>query len=57
MKILPGHQKMESPGVVAMHANDAGARQIGDADWVEVYNGRGRLRLAPREYNRVCLLW
>ncbi len=45
---LPGHQKMESRGVVAMHANDAGARQIGDADWVEVYNGRGKLRLRAR---------
>ena len=45
---LPGHQKMESPGVMAMHAADAGARQIGDGDWVEVYNGRGMLRLRAR---------
>jgi anaerobic selenocysteine-containing dehydrogenase len=42
---LPGHQKMESPGRVAMHAQDAGARQIGEADWVEIYNARGKMQL------------
>jgi anaerobic selenocysteine-containing dehydrogenase len=42
---LPGHQKMESPGLVMMHAVDAGARQIGEADWVEIYNARGKIRL------------
>jgi molybdopterin guanine dinucleotide-containing S/N-oxide reductase-like protein len=42
---LPGHQKMESPGLVAMHASDASARQIRDADWVEVYNARGKILL------------
>jgi anaerobic selenocysteine-containing dehydrogenase len=42
---LPGHQKMESPGRVAMHAHDAGARQIGEADWVEIYNARGKMHL------------
>ncbi len=42
---LPGHQKMERPGELAMHADDASARQIGEADWVEVYNDRGTLRL------------
>jgi anaerobic selenocysteine-containing dehydrogenase len=42
---LPGHQKMESPGIVSMHSSDAGPRQIGEADWVEVYNARGKLRL------------
>jgi anaerobic selenocysteine-containing dehydrogenase len=46
---LPGHQKMESPGILAMHAGDAGARQIGEGDWVEVYNARGKIRL------RACL--
>jgi anaerobic selenocysteine-containing dehydrogenase len=42
---LPGHQKMESPGRVAMHAHDASARQIGEADWVEIYNARGKMQL------------
>jgi len=42
---LPGHQKMETPGLIAMHASDADARQIHDTDWVEVFNDRGKLRL------------
>ena len=42
---LPGHQKMESPGLITMHASDASARQIRDADWVEVYNARGKILL------------
>ena len=42
---LPGHQRMESPGLVMMHAVDAGARQISEADWVEIYNARGKIRL------------
>jgi anaerobic selenocysteine-containing dehydrogenase len=42
---LPGHQKMESPGRIAMHAQDADARQIGEADWVEIYNARGKMHL------------
>jgi anaerobic selenocysteine-containing dehydrogenase len=42
---LPTHQKMESPGLVMMHAVDADARQIGEADWVEIYNARGKIRL------------
>ncbi len=42
---LPGHQRMESPGIVAMHVVDANARQIGGGDWVEVYNARGKIRL------------
>jgi anaerobic selenocysteine-containing dehydrogenase len=42
---LPGHQRMESPGLVMMHAVDAGARQINEADWVEIYNARGKIRL------------
>ena len=28
-----------------IHASDASPRQIGEADWVEVYNGRGSLKL------------
>ncbi len=42
---LPTHQKMESPGLVMMHAVDADARQIVEADWVEIYNARGTIRL------------
>ncbi len=42
---LPGHQKMESPGLVMMHAVDAEAREIREADWVEIYNARGKIRL------------
>jgi anaerobic selenocysteine-containing dehydrogenase len=42
---LPGHQKMESPGIAVMHSSDAGIREIGEADWVEIYNARGKLRL------------
>ncbi len=45
---LPGHQKMESPGLAMMHAADASARQIGDGDWVEIYNARGKIRLRAR---------
>jgi anaerobic selenocysteine-containing dehydrogenase len=45
---LSGHQKMESPGIVAMHASDAGTRQVSDGDWVEIYNNRGKLRLRAR---------
>ena len=45
---LPGHRKMESPGLVMMHASDAGARQIHEADWVEIYNARGKFRLRAR---------
>jgi anaerobic selenocysteine-containing dehydrogenase len=45
---LPGHQKMETPGLAFMHANDASARQIGEADWVEIYNARGKMKLRAR---------
>jgi anaerobic selenocysteine-containing dehydrogenase len=45
---LPSHQKMESPGFVMMHASDAAPRQICDQDWVEIYNGRGKIRLRAR---------
>ncbi len=39
---------MESPGLAMMHADDAGARQICEADWVEIYNARGKIRLRAR---------
>src|SRR6202044_585025 len=42
---LPSHQKMETPGLAMMHASDAAARQIGGGDRVEIYNGRGTIRL------------
>jgi anaerobic selenocysteine-containing dehydrogenase len=45
---LPSHQKMESPGLVMMHASDASARQICEADWVEIYNARGKIHLRAR---------
>ena len=45
---LPSHQKMESPGLAMMHASDASARQIHEADWVEIYNARGKIRLRAR---------
>jgi anaerobic selenocysteine-containing dehydrogenase len=45
---LPGHQKMESPGFAMMHGSDACARQISDADWVEIFNARGKIRLRAR---------
>jgi anaerobic selenocysteine-containing dehydrogenase len=45
---LPGHQKMESPGLVFMHASDAAARQIGEAELVEIYNARGKIHLRAR---------
>jgi anaerobic selenocysteine-containing dehydrogenase len=45
---LPGHQKMESPGLVFMHASDAAARQIGEAELVEIYNARGKMQLRAR---------
>jgi anaerobic selenocysteine-containing dehydrogenase len=45
---LAGHQKMESPGLVFMHAADAAARQIGEAELVEIYNARGKMWLRAR---------
>jgi anaerobic selenocysteine-containing dehydrogenase len=45
---LPGHQKMESPGLLFMHASDAAARQIGEAELVEIYNARGKMELRAR---------
>ena len=45
---LPGHQKMESPGLLFIHASDAAARQIGEAELVEIYNARGKMRLRAR---------
>jgi anaerobic selenocysteine-containing dehydrogenase len=45
---LPGHQKMETPGLVFMHASDAAAREISEAEWVEIYNARGKIQLRAR---------
>jgi anaerobic selenocysteine-containing dehydrogenase len=44
---LPGHQKMEraKAGMLEMHPADAAARGIGNGDEVEVFNGRGAVRL------------
>ena len=44
---IPQHQKMESrtAGVLEMHATDAAARAIATGDAVEVFNGRGTIRL------------
>ena len=43
---LPGHQQMESPRSSSRcMPSDAGARQIREADWVEVFNARGTMRL------------
>jgi anaerobic selenocysteine-containing dehydrogenase len=50
---LPSHQKMESPGFALMHAVDAKARQICDADWVEIYNARGKIHLRARVVDSV----
>ena len=44
---LPGHQKMEvgKEGRLEMHPGDAAARGIATGDPVEVFNGRGSVRL------------
>ena len=44
---LPGHQKMESPGIVVMmHAATPAHDRSGEADWVEIYNARGKIEPA-----------
>jgi anaerobic selenocysteine-containing dehydrogenase len=45
---LASHQKMESPGLLFLHASDAKARHIAEADRVEVFNARGRIELRAR---------
>ncbi|HTY83168.1 MAG TPA: molybdopterin-dependent oxidoreductase, partial [Silvibacterium sp.] len=47
---LPVHQKMENGhhATLEMHANDARPRGIADGDLVDVFNGRGRLRLRAK---------
>jgi anaerobic selenocysteine-containing dehydrogenase len=44
---IPRHQKMEArtTGLLEMHAMDAAARGIRTGDAVEVFNGRGRIKL------------
>lgn len=43
----PGHQRMEvrTAGVLEMHESDAAPRGIVNGDDVDIFNGRGRLRL------------
>jgi anaerobic selenocysteine-containing dehydrogenase len=43
----PGHQRMESrtAGVLEMHATDAAPRGVVNGDEVDIFNGRGRIRL------------
>jgi anaerobic selenocysteine-containing dehydrogenase len=45
---LPAHQRMEAKtaGVLEMHSSDAKARGITEGDEVEVFNGRGKVRLS-----------
>jgi anaerobic selenocysteine-containing dehydrogenase len=47
---LETHQQMErrTAGVLEMHRNDAAARGISTGDEVQVWNGRGRIRLVAR---------
>ena len=47
---LEGHQAMErrTAGVLEMHASDAADRGIATGDEVNVWNGRGRIRLVAR---------
>jgi anaerobic selenocysteine-containing dehydrogenase len=47
---LPTHQAMErrTAGVLEMHASDAAARGIATGDEVQVWNGRGQIRLVAR---------
>jgi len=51
----PGHQRMEArtAGVLEMHSQDAAARGVVTGDEVEIFNGRGRLRLKARVDGRV----
>jgi anaerobic selenocysteine-containing dehydrogenase len=51
----PGHQRMEArtAGVLEMHEDDARARGVASGDEVEVFNGRGRLRLKALVEDRV----
>ena len=47
---IPRHRRMEArgAGMLEMHPADARARGIADGDAVEVFNGRGSLRLRAR---------
>ncbi|MBS1800335.1 MAG: molybdopterin-dependent oxidoreductase [Acidobacteria bacterium] len=44
---IPVHQRMEAKtaGILEMHASDAAPRGIASGDEVEIFNGRGRIRL------------
>jgi anaerobic selenocysteine-containing dehydrogenase len=49
------HQRMEAAtaGVLEIHAEDAAARGVKAGDWVEVFNGRGRIVLVAKPSARV----
>jgi anaerobic selenocysteine-containing dehydrogenase len=51
----PGHQRMEAKtaGVLEMHATDAAARGVLHGDEVEIFNGRGRIRLRAQIGDKV----
>jgi anaerobic selenocysteine-containing dehydrogenase len=46
----PVHQRMEreTAGALEMHAKDAAARGVAGGDWVEIFNGRGRMVLRAK---------
>jgi molybdopterin guanine dinucleotide-containing S/N-oxide reductase-like protein len=45
---VPSVHEMEEPGLLEMHAGDAGARGIADGDRVRVFNQRGEVSLLAR---------
>ena len=51
-----GHQRMEArtAGVLEMHETDASSRGVSNGDEVEIFNGRGRIRLKARIGNKVA---
>ncbi len=51
----PGHQRMEArtAGVLEMHAVDADLRGVANGDEVEIFNGRGKMRLKASIGDRV----
>ena len=51
----PGHQRMEqrTAGILEMNATDATPRGIANGDQVDIFNGRGRIRLHAQVDGRV----
>jgi anaerobic selenocysteine-containing dehydrogenase len=45
---IPSVQRMEEPGLLEIHSNDARDRGIRDGDAVRVFNGRGEMLLRAR---------